>query len=92
MSADQEHGWIAFGPIQGFRGGWAKFPFVGQRAHYWEEVHPQTPLIHKGERVRVFDAACGVEGFTAKGMPALNEGSCPRCKNCERRLGNQAPR
>lgn len=83
--------WFSGGPIERFRGGWAKIPFRGQLVHYWSDVTDiaetiLTPRIHRGERVRWFRTECGMFGNTRGGVPALAGGNWPRCKNCERLL------
>jgi len=79
---------ISGGPIRPFTRGWAKFPFVGKRAHHWEEVTDLLPpKIGDGGRVRYFEADCGAVGATNDRVPALEPGSWDRCKVCEKRAG-----
>lgn len=82
---------LSAGPIEGFAGGWAIFPFRGDRAHFWspvagEDLPASAPRIVRGGRADWFFAlcrpnrACGVSDR----IPALGPGSFPACKNCAR--------
>lgn len=77
--------YLALGPID-LKRGWAKFPFCGERVHYWRPARSDVPLIHRGQRVRSWTALCGYEGYTTDSIPALDEGSCPRCKTCQKKV------
>ena len=82
---------ISGGPIAHFAGAWAKFPFVGSRAHYWHETtgYWNTQMLLP-EGLRAFDAACGVLGTTTEQAPALEMGNWPKCKRCEAALRGAA--
>lgn len=75
------------GPIKHFAGAWAKFPFVGSRAHYWTDITWELRAltdIAKGHHI--FAAECGVLGETTPKVPALEMGNWPKCKRCEAAL------
>jgi hypothetical protein len=79
------------GPIAHFAGAWAKFPFVGSRAHYWTETTSywrSQMLLPEG--LRTFDGACGARGEVTERAPALEMGNWPKCKRCEAALRGAA--
>lgn len=79
------------GPIKHFAGAWAKFPFVGSRAHYWRETTKKLVAIADVPKShRIFIAECGVWGKTTERAPALEMGNWPKCKRCEAALKESA--
>lgn len=79
-------GIMSDGPIEGFTSGWAKFPFVGNRGHYWRDydaawkaTYPDHPAENK-----VFETLCGLVGQSTPRAMALGMGNWPRCKHCNR--------
>jgi hypothetical protein len=83
---------ISGGPIKHFAGAWAKFPFVGSRAHYWHEITDdwRSIITDAPEGQRVFESACKVLGATTPRVPALEMGNWPKCKRCEAALKESA--
>ena len=79
------------GPIKHFAGAWAKFPFVGSRAHYWHDITKELgALTDIAKGYRLFAAECGVLGGTTQRVPALEVGNWPKCKRCEAALRGEA--
>jgi hypothetical protein len=70
------------GPIADFAGGWAVAPMIALRAHWWRRGLSWTEA-DAGE-IRGWKSLCGLDNVTYARVPALAEGSAPRCRNCAR--------
>lgn len=82
---DSPKPWFGGGRLEGFRGGWAKFAFRGERGHHWREVTgevPGLPDIAGGGRVREFVSHCGMVAVATKRLPAFGVGNFPVCRRC----------
>jgi len=76
---------ISGGPIEGFTGGWAKFPFSGQRTHYWVDRDADyRAVMDVRSDMNIYESLCDVAGYTTERAPALHEGNWPRCKHCNK--------
>lgn len=78
---------ISDGPIEGFKGGWAKIPFRGRLGHYWQSQQEVLravgePEITKRGRIRLWMSLCGMWGKTDRHIPAIGVGEFPYCKRC----------
>ncbi len=71
---------ISGGPVDDFTGGWAIFPFFGEKAHHW--THDDTA---KQEGGKVYNSSCGISVGARTKTPALHRGGFLKCKLCERR-------
>ena len=65
-------------PIEGFITGWA-FIWPCRKVHNWIE-HYHDPITNHHQHT----AACSTTAITYRNKPALNGGSFPNCKHCER--------
>lgn len=65
--------------------GWAVFPFVGERAHYWQIIGANHDGLRRGlDGVGHYRSACGIMSSASHTLPALEPGSFPKCKTCQR--------
>ena len=73
------------GPIENFTGGWAAFPFVGHRGHYWRDGGSEwVGLATDPQYAHMYKSLCGLAGQTTRQVPALGIGSFPRCLHCNK--------
>lgn len=79
-----------------FTGGWAVFPFQGEKAHHWKDVDGKHLDKYRAEmeqqrfhtNVHFYKSACGRHGYTrdeARAMPLMTP-NWPKCKHCQRQL------
>ena len=81
---------IAIGPIEHLQDDWAIIPFIGEKAHYWEEIKPKGMTdIDESGRKRYYRSLCGTFGTTDSKRPAIDPGNWPKCKTCHASYANK---